>query len=244
MAAYGPSTPDRILDAALKLFNESGYANVPSVRVAEYLGISPGHVAYHFKSKLEMVLAVFPRIEEDVRGQLESIPESDRPFTPEVAARHQVEMIRLLWKYRFVFNALTVLLQDPGIRRHFTLLEETIVATTQGLFDGLIRNGDMRRGSPPSTTRVIARNVWMVWLSWLRFEQIAHPGRETVRNEAILGGVIQAYSIVQPYFEESFTRKMLKSVRVEIGIGKTLPARARRSASPGRLRRIRSTTVG
>ena len=50
------TTVDRILDASLKLFNEHGFHCVPAMRIAEHLSISPGHLAYHFKNKSDIMI--------------------------------------------------------------------------------------------------------------------------------------------------------------------------------------------
>lgn len=235
MSTSSPSTPDRILEAALKLFNEHGYSNVPSLRIAMHMGISPGHLAYHFKSKTEMVVAVFPQLENEVRKDLMEASKPGLPFTPKDAAVHQIELFRILWKYRFVFNALTQLLQDEELHRRFMTLQENIIATTQGLFDDLIAHGYMRPVSPPNSTRIIARSQWMIWLSWLRFEQIEHPERETARNAAVFEGVLQGFSTIQPYFDTEFANVMLDIVRAELPEDKA-PASSRAADRPGQKR--------
>lgn len=54
MAGQGGETRARILDAALALFNREGYAALSAVDIAGDLGISPGHLYYHFRGKGEL----------------------------------------------------------------------------------------------------------------------------------------------------------------------------------------------
>lgn len=213
MSTPSPSTAERIVETALKLFNEHGYSNVASLRIAMALGISPGNLAYHFKSKTDIVLAVFPRLEEELGGDLAGVTQPARPFTAEHAAIHQIELFRILWKYRFVFNALTQLMQEPDIHRRFMALQDTVISTTAGMFDTLIAHGDMRPIRPPNSTRIMARNQWMIWLSWLRFEHIEHPERESARNAAVHEGLLQGFFNIQPYFDDAFAAEMLAIVR-------------------------------
>ena len=49
------TTRDRILQASLALFNADGLAAVSTHKVAAELGISPGNLHYHFKTKEQMV---------------------------------------------------------------------------------------------------------------------------------------------------------------------------------------------
>src|SRR5882724_10088023 len=94
-------TADRILDASVRLFNERGFQNVPALRIAMHLGISPGHLSYHFKTKNDIVMALFPRLEEEMgRNVLEAV-RPGQPFTAADGASHTVAVFRTLWRYRF-----------------------------------------------------------------------------------------------------------------------------------------------
>ena len=59
-----PKTRDRILEAALRLFNDEGLPAVSTHRVAAELGISPGNLHYHFKTKRLIVAWLFRRYED------------------------------------------------------------------------------------------------------------------------------------------------------------------------------------
>ncbi|MFN8512060.1 MAG: helix-turn-helix domain-containing protein [Chloroflexia bacterium] len=56
------STRERILDAALGLFNERGTAVVSTNHIAAACGISPGNLYYHFRNKEEIIRALFDRM--------------------------------------------------------------------------------------------------------------------------------------------------------------------------------------
>ena len=212
------STSDRILDAALRLFNENGYQNVPILKIAGHLGISSGHVAYHFKSKTDIVLAVFPRLESEVRKVMQAVIKPERAFSPQDAALQQIEVFRALWRYRFVFNALTqILSQEPQLRARFMSLQDGVIAATSGLFDALIEDGHMGRVNAPNSTRLLSKSLWMTWLSWLRFEQIECPSQESPRKSSIYEGLLQNFSIIQPYFDNPFGEAMLQECEIALG---------------------------
>jgi AcrR family transcriptional regulator len=59
-------TRDRILAAARVLFNERGVANLSALDIATAMGISPGHLYYHFKGKPEIVATLLAEHEQEV----------------------------------------------------------------------------------------------------------------------------------------------------------------------------------
>ena len=62
------TTRDRILQASLALFNADGLAAVSTHKVAAELGISPGNLHYHFKTKEQIVTVLFARFEHKLQA--------------------------------------------------------------------------------------------------------------------------------------------------------------------------------
>ena len=72
-------TRDRILAAALELFNQQGERKVTTNHIAAHLGMSPGNLYYHFKNKQEIIYELFLNYEDTVDGYLD-VP-TDRQLT-------------------------------------------------------------------------------------------------------------------------------------------------------------------
>jgi AcrR family transcriptional regulator len=73
-------TRERILSAALALFNEEGASKLSAVDIATALGISPGHLYYHFKGKPEIAAALFDAFETELALVLEgALDDLSRP---------------------------------------------------------------------------------------------------------------------------------------------------------------------
>lgn len=216
------STADRILEASLRLFNEHGFRNVPVLKIARHLGISPSHLTYHYKTKNDIVVAVFPQLEKEVRDA----KKPSGAFLPSEAAEHQISVFRTLWRYRFFFNALTQLLpEEQDLRERFMSLQENVVGAMRDLFDELIAQGYMRPVEPNSTL-MMARCCWMMWLSWLRFEHIANPTNEEPGDAAIYDGIALNLTIVGSYFSPEFSAVMEAELR------RALPGSLKKVAKP------------
>ena len=59
-------TRDRILAASRVLFNERGVSTLSALDIATAMGISPGHLYYHFKGKPEIVATLLTEHEGEV----------------------------------------------------------------------------------------------------------------------------------------------------------------------------------
>ena len=66
-------TKQRILEAARHLFNDHGYSNVRLYQIAERATMSIGNMAYHYKHKVEILLAIFSQLQEKQRLLLDDI---------------------------------------------------------------------------------------------------------------------------------------------------------------------------
>ena len=59
-------TRKRILETALRLFNEFGTAAVSTNRIAAEAGISPGNLYYHYRNKEEIIRGLVEDLLADV----------------------------------------------------------------------------------------------------------------------------------------------------------------------------------
>jgi AcrR family transcriptional regulator len=65
--AKAEETRNRILDAALQLFRERGFAQTTMRDVATEAGVATGAAYYYYRSKEELVLAFYVRTDEEMR---------------------------------------------------------------------------------------------------------------------------------------------------------------------------------
>jgi TetR/AcrR family transcriptional regulator, transcriptional repressor for nem operon len=78
--AKGPANRQRIVEAALHLFMERGYAETSIGDVAEYAGLLKGNLSYYFKTKSEMLEAVSDARMQELFGRLQQrLPDNATP---------------------------------------------------------------------------------------------------------------------------------------------------------------------
>jgi len=116
-------TKDRILDTALALFNQQGTNDVSTNHIAEALSMSPGNLYYHFRSKEEIIRALFERLFD--AWDKEFVLPTDRPITLDDLTGLVRTNFDILWRYRFTHRELIALLrQDETLRQRYLVVRE------------------------------------------------------------------------------------------------------------------------
>ena len=59
-------TKNKIIEAAIRLYNEKGLSNVTSRHIAADINISHGNLEYHFPNKEAMLLAIYRQMRQEV----------------------------------------------------------------------------------------------------------------------------------------------------------------------------------
>ena len=103
---------EKIIYAALKLFNEKGSSNVTTNHIAEEAGISPGNLYYHFTNKKEIIRSIL---------EIMTI-EYDQIFNIDMKANSENNIIEqllfddseLILKYRFFYDEMQILFREDN----------------------------------------------------------------------------------------------------------------------------------
>jgi AcrR family transcriptional regulator len=187
-------TRSRVLAESLRLFNEKGEPHVTTGAIAGELGISPGNLYYHFRSKDQIVEELFARFEERIRVQ----PGEPRggPEAIEDLWLYLHLMLEAIWDYRFLYRNLDDLLaRNRRLRERFGRILERKHAAVVALCEGLVDARAMR--ARPEEIGALARNVLVVATYWLNFRAL--PGARGGTQDDIGAGAYQVMSLVAPY---------------------------------------------
>ncbi|MEO0898108.1 MAG: TetR/AcrR family transcriptional regulator [Bacteroidota bacterium] len=94
------STKNRILEAALELFNERGLKNTTLQIIANKLDISVGNLAYHYKNKPEIISAHNQSLEEQITVALSHFRNYPNFLDFQIQLDHIFEVIEC---YQYIF---------------------------------------------------------------------------------------------------------------------------------------------
>ena len=201
------TTRERILKASRELFNENGYAGTTISDIASAVNIAEGNLWYHFRTKLDLAIALEDEIRTEVRALIEAYP-SGAPVEWDYV-RAITESMQTQWKYRFLLRDQLqfradgrVVRLDPDMVQHFDGI--------RNLLDS-IQQAEMFRRDPPLDVPLLARSLWIVsryWGDYLR-EQEGVEGMDQKEEER---GIRQHFSILLPHLTASSRRKFIRAL--------------------------------
>lgn len=187
-------TRERILETALKLFNDFGEPNVTTTVIANEMDISPGNLYYHFHNKDEIVNALFADYEKEIANLLTT--PSKRPHGTEDIWLFLHLLFETIWKFRFFYRDINDLLtRNRLVETHFQriLLQKEQTATS--ICQGLAASGVLT--AAPAEITALATNMTVIATFWLSFEHARRP-----RGEPDIGrGIYQVLSLAAPYLQ-------------------------------------------
>ncbi|MFU8876955.1 MAG: TetR/AcrR family transcriptional regulator [Wenzhouxiangellaceae bacterium] len=185
-------TPERILEAALALFNADGEPNVTTNRIADELEISPGNLHYHFRTKRDLIDALFSRYERRMLELLAGDEIIEAGVEDAWLFLHLV--FEVIAEYRFIYRDLNELCaRDRGLRQRIRAILKLSMQTADGLLQGLKRSGQF--DAEPREREALVRNVVLVSSYWIAFEQVLEPDRPPRPDHAAW----QVMTLVSPY---------------------------------------------
>ena len=201
MAKKAPRrTAQRILEAALDLFNRFGEPNVSTTLVAGELNISPGNLYYHYPAKDELINRLYEGYETELNELLHA---SEGVHDVEDAWFFMHSLFELIWRYRFLYRDLNDLLsKNRRLETHFQRVLKDKIRAIRAMLDGMSRTGavsiDSREVGPTADSMLV------VLTYWLSFEYVRDPRRALEPESAqaaLLRGAHHVLHLLVPYLE-------------------------------------------
>ena len=197
---------DKIIQAAIQLFNEHGYANVRLQTIADQVGISVGNLAYHFKNKEAIVSRAYEEIGEDLKEILAEFRSAPNLMDLE----DQLESFHaFIHKFQFYFiDILEIKRQLPHLHQHRQELIIRMVIQIKKRFDYNVKRGVIMPESYPGEYELMANNIWMLITFWISQNLIRGGGHCNVQlfKDSI-------WSQIKPFFtvkgQEEYRRLIL-----------------------------------
>ena len=190
-------TRNRILDVALRLFNEQGETNISTNHIAEELEISPGNLYYHYRNKDDIIEQLFQRFEERMDQAL--VAPEGREVTLEDVWLQLHLVFEYIWNYRFIYrDIINILSRNRSLRLRFARILKRGSANAHGIMRGLNETGAMRASA--AEIEGLATNILVLATFWLNY---ANVRGEKDEQRAIQQGIVQVMMLVSPFLRDS-----------------------------------------
>lgn len=190
-------TRDKILNAALVLFNEQGERVVTTNHIAGHMGISPGNLYYHFRNKEAIILVLFEDFQQMLTAHI-VLPE-EKGITLEDKQQYLEALLAGMWKYRFIFRDLHgAVARSDDLRVMYQGFAKLCIGMIKQVFRGLITSGLMRAND--EEVEALALNTFMVLTSWHELVHGVLSGEEGEPSRALLNRVIYQVLILDRGF--------------------------------------------
>lgn len=156
-------TKQRIIDEAIRCFNQKGYGNTSLQDIARELSISRGNLAYHFPQKDDLLQTIFRQL----TAKLELERSRSRNLPSFTNLRHEVQLYRQYQEqYAFIFTDSQVM-AIPGIRTALREMSKATIADNNAAIAFAIQVGNMKPEPFPGVYHQLAFTSWMLMFFWL-----------------------------------------------------------------------------
>jgi AcrR family transcriptional regulator len=187
-------TRQRILDTARILFNDRGLHRVGVREIARAVGISPGNLSYHFKTKDDLVSALVLELHEWARTVFTGLPAE---FSFVTLYRTAITVMHNTLRYRFVLlSYVDAVMASPELQRLEATLQITRRQRTHLMLGLLARNGFVHAEAIAKAPYLheISAMISSGWLNAAALDPIRRDDEAVVLHYAKIG-----CSLLEPY---------------------------------------------
>lgn len=196
-------TRQKILEAALELFNEIGPISVTLRHIAEKCGISVGNLAYHFPKQGLLAEELYNQMEQENNILLSAV--QSVPGFENIQIQTQA-ILRQSWKYRFFY------LYTPDLLLHYPALASLHcrnaarhIAYIQAMIDYSVGVGNMHPEPEKGQYQALAETVWMQLYFWNSRARILGSQEPDFAN-----ALRNMWWLVKPHLTHTGQHKLMK----------------------------------
>lgn len=198
MKLGGMGTKEKILVAALKLFNEEGIDVITIRHIAKEMDISHSNIQYYFKNADEIIATIFT----DHINELDELPvftDSDKTDLQAFKAS-VITVLEHIYQYRFIYiHFVTIARRMPEIREVYLQRYNMRNKQFLELFKAYERSGIVRKDIPDTVWKGLVQNIYIIGDFWISANEVTTQlkGKKAVSHYAAL-----FMQIFYPYLTE------------------------------------------
>ena len=171
-------TRDKIVYAALELFNEHGERSITTNHIAEHIEISPGNLYYHFRNKQEIVRDIFTLYSTELLERFTPIQGQQESLT--LLKTYLDSIFTLMWKYRFFYaNLPEILSRDEKLHLDYMAVQERLQTNLVDIMRAFVELNLLK--ATDSEMKSMVTSLHLIASGWLAYQlsliHISEPTR-------------------------------------------------------------------
>jgi AcrR family transcriptional regulator len=187
-------TKDKIIATAIDLFNAHGTKAISTNHIAKEMGISPGNLYYHFRSKNDIIRSISDNFSNELGSALKIQLDTISDFSSNLTSLFN-RFFKIQQSYQFLFlEGVHLTKQDSRLLDNYTNLRSLIKKGYHELLSNLVKIKIMKRQSLNIIDDLLDAQ-WIIMWYWINHTIL---DRNTYDDFQIKKGIKLSFSIIKP----------------------------------------------
>jgi AcrR family transcriptional regulator len=187
-------TKDKIIATAINLFNLHGTKAISTNHIAKEMGISPGNLYYHFRSKNDIIRSISDNFSNELGSVFKIQLDTISDFSSNLTSLFN-RFFKIQQSYQFLFlEGVHLTRQDSRLLDNYTNLRNLIKKGYSELLSNLVKIKIMKKQSLDIIDDLLDAQ-WIIMWYWINHTIL---DRNTYDDFQIKKGVKLSFSIIKP----------------------------------------------
>ena len=187
-------TKDKIIATAIDLFNIHGTKAISTNHIAKEMGISPGNLYYHFRSKNDIIRSISDNFSNELGSVFKIQLDTISDFSSNLTSLFN-RFFKIQQSYQFLFlEGVHLTKQDSRLLDNYTNLRSLIKKGYHELLSNLVKIKIMKRQSLNIIDELLDTQ-WIIMWYWINHTIL---DRNTYDDFQIKKGIKLSFSIIKP----------------------------------------------
>lgn len=191
----------KLLETAIRLFNEKGINHTSFRDIASNLEVSDGHVRYYFKTKEILLMSIFEALDNEII-QASQLEQATDEFTLAYLLGKIEVVFQKTVKYRFLFvESPKTLSRYPELIKSYRNLIERRKSMILGAFKIFMEKGLFQTSFDTEAQEHAFYAIFIISDGWLRTYSLTRgtePDKQSITFHSRL-----IFSILRPYLKDN-----------------------------------------
>ena len=188
------NTKDKIIQTAISLFNLHGTKAISTNHIAKEMGISPGNLYYHFRSKNDIIRSIANNFSDELESTFQIHLGTISDFSNNLKTLFN-SFFQIQQSYQFLFlEGVHLTKQDPKLLDNYTKLRSLIKKGYHELLFNLVKIKIMKKQSLNIIDDLLDAQ-WIIMWYWINHVVL---DRNIYDDFQIKKGIKLSFSIIKP----------------------------------------------